>query len=137
MLHCLEHYLGDDERRYGAEFDGAGVPWDYTSARLLGLDARHLLDDSTRSSISAVLARFGGPDARVVGLASDPGGRRWVEDHRRNQAFDLFRWYRRGLLRSAPFASCAADAACRPTRDFPSMRNRGRVLDLVTPVLRG
>jgi hypothetical protein len=28
VFHCLEHYLEDDERRYGAEHDGEGVPYE-------------------------------------------------------------------------------------------------------------
>ncbi len=32
VLHCLEHYLEDDERRYGVEHDDVGVPFEYTCA---------------------------------------------------------------------------------------------------------
>ena len=96
VLHCLEHYLEDDERRYGVEFDGAGVPYDYTCAHLLGLDARPLLDASISHTVRGVLDRFDEPDAHVVGIAAAESGRAWVDDDRRTHVFELFRWYRRG-----------------------------------------
>jgi predicted nucleotidyltransferase len=96
VLHCLEHYLEDDERRYGVEFDGAGVPYDYTCAHLLGLDARPLLDESISQTIRGVLDLFDEPDAQVVGIAVGERGRAWVDDDRRGHVFELFRWYRRG-----------------------------------------
>lgn len=34
VLHCLAHYLEDDDRRYGLEFDERGVPYEYTCAHL-------------------------------------------------------------------------------------------------------
>jgi len=96
VLHCLEHYLEDDARRYGVEFDGAGVPYEYTCAHLLGLDARPLLDPSLGQTVRRVLDRFDGPDAPVVGLAMAEGPSRWADDTRRTQVFERFRWFRRG-----------------------------------------
>lgn len=97
VLHCLEHYLEDDERRYGVEFDGAGVPYDYTCAYLLGIDARPLLDASISHTVTGVLEWFDDPDAHVVGIAATESGRTWVDDDRRADVFELFRWYRRGM----------------------------------------
>jgi predicted nucleotidyltransferase len=96
VLHCLEHYLEDDERRYGLDFGGAGVPYDFTCAHLLALDAVPFLDASTRATVSAVLERFDSPDADVVGIAAAQGGRLYVEDSHRAHVFELFRWYRLG-----------------------------------------
>lgn len=96
VLHCLEHYLEDDDRRYEVEWDGAGVPFDYTCAHLLGLDARPLLDPSISKAVRAVLDRFGDADAHVVGLAAAERGRLWADDDRRSYVFELFRWYRLG-----------------------------------------
>ena len=75
MLHCLAHYLEDDERRYGVEFEGAGVPYEYTCAYLLGLDARPLLDSAIGDAVQSVLARFDAPDAPLVGVAAAERGR--------------------------------------------------------------
>ena len=97
VLHCLEHYLEDDERRYGVEFAGAGIPYEYTCAHLLGLDARPLLDPALGETVRRVLEHFDGSDAPVVGLAMADGHRRWAnEDDRRAVVFELFRWFRRG-----------------------------------------
>ena len=72
VLHCLEHYLEDDERRYGVEYGGAGVPYEYTCAYLLGLDARPLLDDAIIQAAGSVLARLDDADAQLVGVAAVP-----------------------------------------------------------------
>ena len=96
VLHCLEHYLEDDERRYGVDFEGAGVPYDFSCAHLLGLDAVPFLDDSIRATVSAVLEHFDSPDADVVGIAAAQRGRLYVDDSHREHVFELFRWYRLG-----------------------------------------
>ena len=36
-LHCLEHYLEDDDRRYSVDHDGEGVPYEYTGAYVVGV----------------------------------------------------------------------------------------------------
>ena len=63
VLHCLEHYLDADDRRYGLEHDGGGVPFEYTSAYLLGGDAKPFLDSAVRSgSRRSPRCRTGRPD---------------------------------------------------------------------------
>jgi predicted nucleotidyltransferase len=96
VLHCLEHYLEDDERRYGIEFEGSGVPYDYTCAHLLGLDSRPFLDDAVVATVTAVLERLDDPEAELVGTAAAETGRLYVQDEHRTQVFELFRWYRLG-----------------------------------------
>lgn len=96
VLHCLEHYLEDDERRYGVEFDGSGVPYDYTCAHLLGIDAQPFLDDLVSQTVRAVLARFDEPEADVVTIAAAERGRLYLDDEQRIHVFELFRWYRLG-----------------------------------------
>ena len=96
VLHCLEHYLEDDERRYGIEHDGAGVPFEYTCAYLLGLDARPFLDASLSTTVTAVLERCDDPDAELVGVVAREKGRLLIDDEDRAEIFELFRWYRLG-----------------------------------------
>lgn len=96
VLHCLEHYVEDDERRYGVDHDGVGVPFEYTCAYLLGVDGQRFLDASLSNTVRAVLDRFNGPDAAVVGIAAEEMGRVFVEDEHRTEIFELFRWYRLG-----------------------------------------
>lgn len=96
VLHCLAHYLEDDDRRYGLEFDESGVPFEYTCAHLLGLDARPFLDEDTGAAVCAVLDRFTDADADVVGIAAAERGRLYVDDEQRAEVFELFRWYRLG-----------------------------------------
>lgn len=83
VLHRLERYLEGDERRDGVEFGGAGVRYDFTCAHLFGLDAAPFLDDPVSATVSAVLERFDGPDAEIVGVATAQGGRLHVEDSHR------------------------------------------------------
>lgn len=96
VLHCLEHYLEDDERRYGVEYEGEGVPFEYTCAYLLGVDARPFLDEPVSQAVVAVLDRFSDPDADIVGIVAREKGRLIVEDDQRIEIFELFRWYRLG-----------------------------------------
>jgi predicted nucleotidyltransferase len=85
VLHCLEHYLEDDERRYGVEFDGQRVPWEYTCAYLLGSDARPYLDAETAAAVRSVLEAFTDADTDIVGLAAGERGRLFVDDEHRGQ----------------------------------------------------
>ncbi len=96
VLHCLEHYVEDDERRYGVDHRGEGVPFEYTCAYLLGVDGQPFLDGALSATVRTVLDRFNEPDADVVGIAA--GERRWglIEDEHRQEIFELFRWYRFG-----------------------------------------
>jgi len=95
VFHCLEHYLEEDERRYGAEHDGEGVPYEYTGAYLLGVDGRPFLDAQLARTVVKVLDRFADPDADVVGLVARERGRIPPTDEERAIIFDHFHWYRR------------------------------------------
>ena len=68
VLHCLEHYLEDDDRRYDVDHDGEGVPYEYTGAYVLGVEAQPFLDEPLREAVKAVLDRFDNPDAAVIGV---------------------------------------------------------------------
>jgi len=96
VLHCLEHYLEDDERRYGADHDGKGVPFEYTCAYLLGVDGQPFLDAAVTNTVRTVLDRFDEAEADVVGIAAGERRRGFIEDRHRTQIFELFRWYRLG-----------------------------------------
>jgi predicted nucleotidyltransferase len=96
VLHCLEYYLEADDRRYGVDHDGAGVPYDYTGAYLLGVDGRPFLDAPLRETLPAILDRFDDPAADVVGIAAGEKGWLYLDDEERTKTFELFRWYRLG-----------------------------------------
>ncbi len=96
VLHCLEHYLEDDDRRYGVDHDGEGVPYEYTAAYLVGDEAKPFLDASVSVSVNAVLNRFDSPEATVIGVVAREMGKFIVEDEHRLEIFELFRWYRLG-----------------------------------------
>jgi predicted nucleotidyltransferase len=96
VLHCLEHYLEDDDRCYGVEHEGEGVPFEYSCAYLLGADGQPFLDEAVSRAVSMVLDRFSDPDADVVGIAAREKRGFVVEDDDRAEVFQLFRWYRLG-----------------------------------------
>ena len=96
VLHCLEHYLEDDDRRYAVEHESEGVPFEYTCAYLLGVDGRPFLDESLSRTAMMVLDRFSNQDADVVLIVTREKGRLVVEDEYRTEIFELFRWYRLG-----------------------------------------
>lgn len=94
--HCLQHYMEDDERRYGLDHQGEIVPFDYTSAYLLGLDGRRFDDPRLNQAVRAVLDRFSDPDAEVVGVVARGGERLIIEAERRVEIFRRFRWFHHG-----------------------------------------
>ena len=96
VLHCLEHYLEDDVRRYGVDHDGEGVLYEYTGAYVVGEDARPFLDEALTGSVKDVLNRFDNPDATIIGDVARETGRLIVEDEYRLEIFEFFRWYRLG-----------------------------------------
>ena len=96
VFHCLQHYLEDDERRYGAEHQGEGVPYEYTCAHLLGTDGRRFLDPLLSEAVAGVLDRFSGPDAEVIGIVAREKGRARIEDEEGSEIVEHFRWYRLG-----------------------------------------
>jgi hypothetical protein len=73
--------------------EGELVPFEFTSAYLLGLDARRF-SASVASSVRPVLDRFDTADAAIVGLVSHEDGRVLVEAVDRAEIFELFRWFR-------------------------------------------
>ncbi len=93
VLHCLRHYREDDDARYGLEHEGELVPFEFTSAYLLGLDARPFVP-SVAASVRPLLDRFDSPDAAIVGLVASEDRRVLVEDADRLEVFELFRWFR-------------------------------------------
>lgn len=96
VLHCLEHYLEDDEQRYGVDHNGEGVPFEYTCAYLLGVDGQRFLDTALSTTIRAVLDRFTEAAADVVGIAASDRRHSLIDDESRIAIFELFRWYRLG-----------------------------------------
>jgi predicted nucleotidyltransferase len=97
VFHCLQHYLEDDERRYSAEHNGQGVPYECTCAYLLGIDGLRFLDRQLSDAVVRVLDQFGDPDAPVVSAVARERGRLPIEDSDRVEVFELFRWYRLAL----------------------------------------
>lgn len=94
--HCLRHYLEDDDRRYGLDYAGEGVPFEYTCAYLLGADCRRFLDPAITAAARAVLDRFESADAGVVGIILRESGRHLPEPASLDEVFQLFRWFRLG-----------------------------------------
>jgi predicted nucleotidyltransferase len=93
VLHCLRHYREDDDARYGLEHEGELVPFEFTPACLLGLDARRFVA-SLATSIRPLLDRFDSPDAVIVGLVATEERRVLIEDADRIEVFEFFRWFR-------------------------------------------
>ena len=95
VLHCLRHYREDDDARYGLEHGRELVPFEFTTACLLGLDARAFVTPLV-TSIRPLLDRFDSPDAAIVGLVASEDRRGVIEDTDRIEVFEFFRWFRLG-----------------------------------------
>jgi predicted nucleotidyltransferase len=96
VFHCLGHYAETDRRRFTIEHDGDGVPYEYTSAYLLGLDARPFLDQPLGATVRTVLDRLGDPEMATVGIVAREERRFLVDDGDRVEIVQRFRWYRLG-----------------------------------------
>lgn len=96
VLHCLRHYAEDDDRRYGLDHDGHSVLFEHTSAYLLGADGRRFHSAPLSTAVTEVLNTFDGPDALVVDIVAREDAGLYVEDDRRQDIFDLFRWFGAG-----------------------------------------
>lgn len=99
VLHCLEHYVDDDERQYGLEHEGETVPFDYTCAYLLGLDGRRFKEPLLNQAVDPVLDEFSSPDANIVGIVARGRRRLGVRPEDRSEIFKQFLWFRRGRAR--------------------------------------
>ncbi len=108
VLHCLEHYQEEHDRRYGLEHEGEAVPFEFTCAWLLGLDARPLLDEALTSAVGPVLARFDDPDAEIVDRTAREKTGSVASDEIRADVFEQFRWFRLAL-----WLDCAASGTGR------------------------
>jgi hypothetical protein len=72
------------------------VPFEFTAAHLLGLEARPFLDESTSLAAGGVLDRFDDPDGQMVSIVARESAAFPLEDAQRQEIFDLFRWFRLG-----------------------------------------
>jgi len=98
VAHCLAVHREHDDERFIVEFDGAGVPYEFTGAYLLGGDARAYLDDAVRDAIRPLLDRVVDPaDERVAHVARERGIQ-VPSDAVRQDIADRFVWFRRALL---------------------------------------
>lgn len=98
VFHCAVHYLdADEERRYGLDHDGAGVPYEYTSAYALGQDARRYLDEDVSRAVAPVLARLGEFHADAVRLLLAERGLRLPGNEQREEVVRTFHWFQAGL----------------------------------------
>lgn len=97
VFHCLRYYLEGDERRYGAEYEGAGVPFEYTGAYLLGIDGGPFLSRQLSQTVEAMLDRFAHSDSEAVALVAREQGQIAIEEEDRANVFEHFQWYRRGI----------------------------------------
>lgn len=97
--HVLRHYASDDDRRWGLEYEGALVEYDYGPAYLLGLDGREYL---TPALVSTVLPLLEALSAKApTGAAGDwrtgSAGSGGDDSGWRPSFQDLLLWYRHGL----------------------------------------
>jgi predicted nucleotidyltransferase len=97
VFHCLRHYAQDDDRRYGLEHAGTLVPFEYSTAHLLGCDGKPFLDDAIRVLVAPVLARLVDSDDVLIDAIVRDGGVALLTDEHRQEMAEYFRWYQSGL----------------------------------------
>ncbi len=93
VLHCLRHYREDDDARFGLEQGGQLVPFEFTPACLLGLDAKPFAA-SVASPVRSGLDMLDDPDSAIVGLLAGEDHPVQIENEDRVEIVELFRWFR-------------------------------------------
>jgi predicted nucleotidyltransferase len=96
ILHCLRHYEEGSDPRYGLEHNGELVPFEFTTAFLLGHDARPFIDDALTPTVATVLNDLSHEDSASVDRAARADGRMYVERTHHVEIVELFRWFRDG-----------------------------------------
>jgi predicted nucleotidyltransferase len=96
VLWCLYHYVAADERRLGLEHEGSFVPYELTTAYLVGLDARPYYSTELRSVVEPVLRRLEDDPAAADTVAAQVG---WLtaEGESLHPVGEAFRWFHLGL----------------------------------------
>ena len=98
IVHCLRHYDEDADRRYGVEHAGVLVPFEFSTAYLLGLDAAaYVRDDRVRPLAAGVLDLFADADSAGIDLVARDEGRPNLEPSQREEIAPQFKWFRSGL----------------------------------------
>jgi predicted nucleotidyltransferase len=97
VLHCFRYYEEDSERRYGLEHDGEAVPFEFTTAFMLGQDARPFAKDALARVASEVLAELRDIDSVGVDRAAREEGRLHVEPEHQEEIVALFGWFQKGV----------------------------------------
>lgn len=85
--HLLRNYAETDDRRWGLEYRGTLIDFDYGSAYLLGLDGRKFNDDNVAKVVGPLLTTL----SDGAGEADD------AEETWKPRREDLLLWYQRGL----------------------------------------
>lgn len=96
VLHVLQHYAADDDRRFGLEHEGELVPFEFTSACLVGLDGRTYVDGNLRRLVSPVVSELTVPDSPLVDRVLRENGLVSLDEEPRREAAERFRWFQRG-----------------------------------------
>ena len=97
VLHCLRYYEEEAERRYGLEHDGQFVPFEFTTAFMLGQDAKPFTEDVLARVAAEVLAEFSDVDSVGVDRAAREEGRLHVEPEHQEEIVALFGWFQKGF----------------------------------------
>ena len=96
VLHCLRHYDEEADRRYGLEHDGQLVLFEFTTAFMLGQDARPFTEEVLAQIATEVLNELSDVDSVAVDRAAREEGRLHVESEHQREIVELFRWFREG-----------------------------------------
>ena len=70
VFRCLRHYLEDDERRYGVEHQGEGMPYRSPAVAARRPIGRRFLEEWLLRTVAGVLDRFGDTGADVIGMVA-------------------------------------------------------------------
>lgn len=73
------------------------MDYEYTTAFLLGLDARGYLDQPISETVRTVLELLADSESQTVGIVAREKSGSFVYDNERSGIFERFRWFRLGI----------------------------------------
>lgn len=96
ILHCLRYYEEETDRRYGLEHNNEFVPFEFTTAFMLGQDAKPFSENALARVASEILAELRDIDSVGVDRAAREEGRLHVEPEHQEEIVALFGWFQKG-----------------------------------------
>ncbi len=91
----MKHYEKDSDRPFGLSHEDKLVPYEYSSAYLVGMDAEDFVNTKMKTTIAPVLIKMADPESEIV--MSLGVQERTTEEEYLQDISEYYRWLLKGL----------------------------------------